>query len=109
MTSYDVGELGQHYSRYWLGALHQAITWNIVDLSSQKHCGINLTAISQKLLINFIRKCDRGLLYFLKLLPPPRGQWVNSTWHDTILQTVRDNNEDGAMVYTGITKDTMDK
>ena len=45
----DVGDLGQHWIRWWLVAWrHQAITWTNVDLLSGRSCGIHLTTLSQE-------------------------------------------------------------
>ena len=47
MTPYGVGDLGHHWFMYWLVVWrHQAITWNSVDFSSMKFCGIHLREIS---------------------------------------------------------------
>ena len=48
---YGVIELGQHCFMLWLVAWrHQANTWTNVVLSSVRFCGINLMAISRKML-----------------------------------------------------------
>ena len=47
VTPFGDIDLGQHWLRWWLDAWrHQAITWNNVDLSSVRSCGIHLRAIS---------------------------------------------------------------
>ena len=47
VTSYGIGDLGQHWFRQWLVAWrHQAITWTNVDFSSVRSCGIHLMKLS---------------------------------------------------------------
>ena len=77
VTPYGYIGHGQHWLRYWLGALwHQAITWTNVDLS-KVFCGNHLEAMLQEELMKLI--CNMFKDYNFKITTTsPRGQWVKA-------------------------------
>ena len=67
-----IGDLGQHWFRWWFVAWwHQAIIWTSDDLSLKVSC----VEISQ-VLMNLIR--NMCLVHFEITATSPRAQWVNN-------------------------------
>ena len=74
MTTYGIGDPGQHWFRQWLIAWwHQAIAWTNVDLSSARFWG----HYHKKIWRYHSVKQDWNPNYIFKItLRYPRGQWV---------------------------------